>query len=235
VPPDAANVRVTVELRGQLNGPGTQAVRLTNGAASLPLTTLRACPAPAGCTDSGLRTDTVTISVPDSVGAGSAADLINALSIDVIVTSPNVTSPNNGTTTAAIDGITVSIDFAAPLRATSSGSTLLRTSGSATNTTLALHGTVYAPKAAVDLDLSAVPYVVVDRGLAVRHARLALSPANGYDGPLISVPDPIQAPRRVLLTAQDAAGTQLGRAYVTLSDGSGQNGTVPQVTEWSVG
>jgi hypothetical protein len=233
VPPDATGINVTVEVRGRISaGPGTQSVRLTNGSTSMPLTTLRTCPMPAGCTDAALRTDSVTIAVPDS---GTAAAFVNALSVDVLVSSANVSSPNGGTTSAVVDGVTVAVSFTAPLRPTASGATLLRTSGSANNMTVALHGTVYAPTAAVDMTLTSVPYVVVDRGLAVRHARLAMSPANGYDGPLISVPDPIQAPRRVLLTAKDAAGTQLGRAYVTLSDGSGQNGTQARVTEWSVG
>jgi hypothetical protein len=159
---------------------------------------------------------------------------VNALSVDVVVSSANVGTPNGGTTAAQVDGVTVKVSFSAPLRATAAGTTLFRTSGSANTTTVALHGTVYAPEAAVDLTLTNVPYVVVDRGLVVRHARLAMSAANGYAGPLISVPDPVQGPRRVLLTARDGSGTQLGRAYVTFSDGSGRNGTVPQVTEWSV-
>jgi hypothetical protein len=233
VPPDATGISVTVEVRGRMSaGPGTQSVRLTNGSTTTPLTTLRTCPMPAGCTETALRTDSVTIPVADSP---TADDFVNALSVDVLVSSANVASPNGGTTTAFVDGVTVRVNFTAPLRATAAATTLLRTSGSANNMTVAMHGTVYAPGAAVDLAFTNVPYVVIDRGLAVRHARLAMAPANGYAGPLISVPDPAQGPRRVLLTAQDASGRQLGRAYVTFSDGSGSNGSNPQVTEWSVG
>jgi hypothetical protein len=233
VPSDATGISVTVEVRGRISaGPGTQRVQLTDGSTTMPPTTLRTCPMPAGCTDTALRTNSVTIPIADSQ---TDDDFVNALSVDVLVSSANVSSPNGGTTTAFVDGVTVSVSFTAPLRATASGATLLRTSGSANNMTVALHGTVYAPKAAVDLAYTSVPYAVIDRGLAVRHARLALAAANGYAGPLISVPDPIQGPRKVLLTAEDALGRRLGRAYVTLSDGNGRNGTTPQVTEWSVG
>jgi hypothetical protein len=162
-------------------------------------------------------------------GATAAASA-NALYVDVVVSGGG-----GGGANVSVDGVTVDVSFSAPIRATANGTTMLRTTGSANNTTVALHGSVYAPRAAVDLALTNVPYVVVDRGLVVRHARLAMSPANGYTGPLISVPDPVQSPRRVLLTARDSSGAWMGRAYVTLSDGSGRNGLIPRVTEWSVG
>jgi hypothetical protein len=224
VPPEASSISVTVNLRGQVNGRATETVRLLSGSTTLASAVIRACA--SGCSDSGLRTDSVTMPV---TGAG-AATAVNSLSVDVVVSGGGGSGAN-----VSVDGVTVDVSFSAPLRATANGTTLFRTAGSANNTTVALHGTVYAPKAAVDLTLDNVPYVVVDRGMVVRHAQLAMSTANGYDGPLISVPDPVQSPRRVLLTARDSSGAWMGRAYVMISDGSGQNGTVPRVTEWSVG
>ena len=63
-----------------------------------------------------------------------------------------------------------------------------------------------------------------------------MTPAAGYSGPLISIPALGQAKRRVLLTATDISGTPLARADVTFADSTGAvNGTLPTVTEWSVG
>lgn len=168
--------------------------------------------------------------------------------VEVLVASPDVV----GSTTALVDGVTVSVDFAAPLRPTSgtsvatpyvSGSAattaILRTAGAFPATVVALHGTVDAPLAAVDLGVTLVPYTVVDRGLVVRHLHSAMSPAAGYTGPLVSVPDLAQAPRQVLMEAKDTNDVVLSRADVTYGDVAGPaattNGAVPTVNEWSAG
>jgi hypothetical protein len=243
VPPEATNIAITVTVTGGMFGPGDLLVAPHDGSSSLPRSLVRACP-PGGCTDTGLRTDSVTIADP-----GLTAAMANSLYIDVFQSSRDVNSPNGGTTIGAVDGITVSIEFSAPMRPTSGSGVaspyvsgqatttpILRVSGSHSGTVFALHGTVYAPLAAVDLGLTGMPYTVVDRGLVVRHLHSSMTPANVNSGPpLVSVPDLGQGPRQVVLVARDLGGVALGRAYVTFSDGSGQNGPIPRVTEWSVG
>jgi hypothetical protein len=116
---------------------------------------------------------------------------------------------------------------------------ILRTAGAFPATVVALHGTVDAQAAAVDLGVTSVPYVVVDRGLAVRHLQSSMTLAAGYTGPLISVPALSRAPRRVLLEAKDPSSVVLARADVTFGNAAGAaattDGAVPTVNEWSVG
>jgi hypothetical protein len=62
-----------------------------------------------------------------------------------------------------------------------------------------------------------------------------MTPAGTYAGPLISVPNTVQAPRRVLFTATDASGSVLLRSEVVFADVSGAaNGAVPAVQSWNV-
>ncbi|MDQ1621523.1 MAG: hypothetical protein QOE19_4092 [Actinomycetota bacterium] len=244
VPPEATNIAVTVSLTGGMVGPGATNVRLTNGTTLLTSTPLRTCPA-AGCNDTALRTDSVTIAE-----AGLTAAIANSMYVDVLVSSRDVGTPNGGQTTGAVDGITVSVDFSAPMRPTSgtgvgapylpttqntTTTPILRTAGPASTTVVALHGTVDAQLAAVDLATTLVPYTVIDRGIAVRHLQSSMTRAAGYTGPLISVPDLPQGPRRVLLLAKDTSSAVLARADVVFANTAGTaNGTVPTVTEWSV-
>jgi hypothetical protein len=242
VPPEATNVEVTVSLTGGMDGPGATNVRLTNGTTLLTSTPLRTCPV-AGCNDTALRTDSVTINE-----AGLTAAFVNSMYVDVLVSSRNVGTPNGGATTGAVDGVTVSVDFSAPLRPTSgtgvgspyvqnqaSTTPILRTAGSFPASIVALHGTVDAQLAAVDLGTTLVPFTVIDRGVAVRHLQSSMSRAATYTGPLISVPDLPQGPRRVLLVAKDSSSAVLARADVMFANTAGTaNGNVPTVTEWSV-
>jgi hypothetical protein len=242
VPPEATNIEVTVSLTGAMIGPGATNVRLTNGTTVLTSTPLRTCPV-AGCNDTALRTDSVTIS-----GAGLTAAFVNLMYVDALVSSRDVGTPNGGATTGVVDGITVSVDFSAPMRATSgtgigspyvrtqtSTTPILRTAGSFPGTIVALHGTVDAQVAAVDLGTTLVPFTVIDRGVAVRHLQSSMSRAATYTGPLISVPDLPQGPRRVLLVARDTSSAVLARADVVFANTAGTaNGNVPTVTEWSV-
>lgn len=169
--------------------------------------------------------------------------------VDVLVSSRDVATPNGGATTGAVDGITVSVNFSAPMRPTSGTGTaspyvagsasttpILRSAGPSTTTVLALHGTVDAQLAAVDLGVTALPYTVIDRGVVVRHLSSAMTAAAGYSGAMISVPALGQTKRRVVLTATDSGGATLARADVTFANAGGTvNGTVPTVNEWTVG
>ena len=151
-------------------------------------------------------------------------------------------------TAADLDGITVEVDFSAPMLpdlrirlrdAVRRGAptALLSSAGSAANTVLALHGTVYAPLGAVDLAMTNVPYEVIDRGIVARHLRLAMTSAPGYAGALVSVPALARSPRVVILVAQDAGGGRLARALVRFTDPSGPGPAgraAAEVLEWSV-
>lgn len=236
VPPEATNISVTVDVSNSLDGPGTMSVRINDDASTiLAPVALRTCP-PAGCADTAVRTDSVTINDP-----ALTSTLVNDLYVDVMVSSGN-----GGATDTEVDGVTVSVDFSAPMRPTSGSgvsmpygggtpTALLRSAGASPATVLSLHGTVYAPLAAVDLANTSVPYVVVDRGIVVRHLRLAMTNAAAYTGPLISVPALPQDPRTVVMTAVDAGGRTLARALVSFSNPAGTaNGTSPRVLEWSI-
>ncbi len=238
VPAEATNLSVDITATEQLSGPGTVWIRVTDGGATvLPPQRLRTCPG-SGCSDTSLQADTVTITDPTL-----SPTLVNRMYVEV-----QVRSGPGAATAAALDGITVDVNFSAPMLPTSgSGSTapyvsggggstaLLTSSGSAANTVLALHGTVYAPLAAVDLRVTSVRYPVVDRGLVVRHLRVQSTSAAGYSGPMVSVPEPTRTPREVILVAEDGAGNRLARARVRFTDpGSPGGRATADVLEWSV-
>ena len=67
-----------------------------------------------------------------------------------------------------------------------------------------VHGTIYAPKAVIDLSLQGVGYQVVSRGVIARVVALRISPSSLFNGPVIYSPnfDTLPgAPRKVTLTA----------------------------------
>jgi hypothetical protein len=68
---------------------------------------------------------------------------------------------------------------------------------------LYIQGTAYTPKAWLDIRLVGVTGQVFRSGLVARAATLNVSPSNGYEGPLIELPDNTLAPTplRVYLTA----------------------------------
>jgi hypothetical protein len=59
----------------------------------------------------------------------------------------------------------------------------------------------------VDLALTGVPHEVVDRGIVARHARLAMTPAGAYAGPLISIRASTRIPQRLSSVVTDAPPT----------------------------
>lgn len=236
VPPEATGISVTVQVTSRLNGFGTSTVRLNNnGATVLTPVSLRTCPA-GGCSDTAAQTDSASVT-----GAAVTAALVNSMYVDVLVASSS-----SGATLAGVDGVTVNVDFSAPIRptsgtgtagpyvtATAANTAVLRSSGAATATLLALHGTVHVPLAVVDLGVTAVPYTVIDRGLVARHVRLAMTPANATVY-LIALPVAIPAPREMLLVAASASG-ELARAEVKLHDPAGTaNGSVVDIAAWFV-
>jgi hypothetical protein len=235
VPAEATSIKVTVEVTSRLNGSLTSKVGLNDdGGTVLAPVTLRTCPA-GGCLDTAVQLD---VSPPVS-GAAVTPTLVNNMYVDVLVTSSSPTF-----TTARVDGVTVHVDFSAPIRPTSgtgtagtyttastSNTAVLRTSTSST-TVVALHGTVHVPLAVVDLAMTGVAYTVIDRGIVARHLRLAMTPANTgvY---LIALPIAAPAPRKVMLVANSPG--ELARAEVTLHDPAGTgNGSVVDIASWFV-
>lgn len=94
-----------------------------------------------------------------------------------------------------------------------------------------VHGTLYAPAAAVDLTLQNVSYQVVSRGIIARVVAFSVSPSAVYKDALIYSPnfDSVPgAPRKMTLTAclhdecpedgSDANGTPRIRAVVRIKD-----------------
>lgn len=239
VPTDATGVSVTVTAVETLDGTGNTSLQLVAGSGASPAPVLlRDCPSGAPCVASAFdptRSDTVTIT-------GLTPGQVNGMSLVYVVSNPD-----NSPIEAWLDGVTVSVSYTLPVAAVSgtavaspyvpgSAGTTPLLSASGAGTVLALHGTVYAPRSAIDLSLAAVPYTVIDRGLVARHLRSAMTRDAAYSGPLISVPGTGTAKRRVLLVVTDAAGAQLGRADVTFANAADNgNGTIPRVNEWSIG
>jgi hypothetical protein len=100
---------------------------------------------------------------------------------------------------------------------------------------LYIQGTAYTPKAWLDIRLVGVTGQVFRSGLVARAATLNVSPSNGYEGPLIELPDNSLAPTpvRVYLTAWSCPSgscasppsvangwRQDGRTLVKYTDGS---------------
>jgi hypothetical protein len=110
-----------------------------------------------------------------------------------------------------------------------------------------VHGTIYAPLAAIDLSLQGVGYQVVSRGIISRVVVMSISPSSQYTKPVIyspnfgSVPG---APRRMVLTACveaacDDGGKPKLRALVRIQDADDNNNPgVPGykvfIESWSV-
>ena len=237
LPADALGpVSVAVSMRSRAAGTGLLTATIDPGDGSAPLSrTTRTCaPCPAG---SPAQTEVVTLT-------GLTTAQANGMTVTFAVLNQDVRPME-----AWVDGVSVEASYALAVRPscqlTSStggcdGSAiptepLLRATGSAAGSTLAIHGTVYAPRAAVDLGLTSVPYTVVDRGVAVRHVDLSMTPAAGYVGPLVSIPIIGLAPRRIRLVAADGAGTVLATADATFANAAGtQNGRQVEVNEWAV-
>lgn len=231
VPQTATTTTLTVTATEKLSAAGTMQLRVAYGDGSGFSTwqTLLTCT--AACTAS-----------PDPTAfAGLTAAQLNKLSIQY-----QVVNPSGASLTASLDGIELAVAYTGTLRATDQGAAtayspsdsttyaVLKASGAYPATTLALHGTVYVPSGAVDLTMTAVPYPAIDRGIVARHLNLGLTPAPGYSGAMIAVPKLPMSPRRMLMMATDGASVPLARADVSFSDGSGGNGSLPVINEWSV-
>lgn len=119
----------------------------------------------------------------------------------------------------SLDGIVVEVTYTRPPLQGLEGCVvttcpLLQASGE--TTTVAIHGTVYAPTTSVELDLDDIAAPVIDRGLIARNVTLDIQPRLGYDGPAIRLP--ANKPTRPILTLSAdediRQGAQSGRVIV---------------------
>ena len=158
----------------------------------------------------------------------------------------NAKSGSSGS--ASLDAVWIDVTYTpAGLRAQSgcitvtpypgpSACALVKTSGA--QSTFILQGTIYAPKSAVDVQVTNVSTQVFGRGIVARTLEASITPSAAYTGPTIAVPDDSPANSRtdrvVTLTAYVNGGARL-RAVVTFKDNNGANpGQFVDVNSWSV-
>ena len=241
LPSDATNVTATITVREGLNSAittaSTSAELLSTSGASFAVRPLTNCTSLANCTGV-LRDDTTPVIT------GLTPALLNGVTPAAI--QVRLTKPGGSNVDGAIDAVTLNLSYTSPLRPVCTLTTgacvtgslpvspLLAASGAYASSTVALHGTVYAPASSIDLSLSSVTAAVVDRGVVVRNLVSSMTPAAGAPA-MISVPAVGRKPRTMIMTATDIAGRVLGRADVTFADSGGtRNGDIPKVVDWFV-
>ncbi|MDX6255187.1 MAG: hypothetical protein QOJ11_1521 [Frankiales bacterium] len=192
--------------------------------------------------------------------AGPTYSVLTETDITIPLTAASPTAEVNGMgwvysvtgATAFIDGIEFVVGYTFPLRAPagvvaahpyvfgSAGTDAVWAVAAPLTTdrpVMAVHGTVYAPKAAVSLAQTGVADDIVDRGIIAREVYLGLAtPAVGYTGPHVAIPTvaTTTTPRDVVFTAS-VGGADVLRSEVTFSDASGSSdGTIPKVLTWSL-
>ncbi len=244
VPPDATNISATITVRESLDTGSTSTLAATSAELLTPAGAVVASQPLANCLIAG---QCVAALKDDTTAAitGLTAAQLNGTPTPAAI-QVRLTKPGSSNVVAAIDGVTLNLSYDLPLRpacTVSAGSCvagsvpispLLTASGAYASSTVALHGTVYAPTSSIDLSLTSVTETVVDRGVVVRHLVSTMTPAAGAPA-MISVPAVGRKPRTMVMTATDAAGRVLGRADVTFADSAGtRNGDIPKVVDWFV-
>lgn len=151
------------------------------------------------------------------------ADLANArLEFNAKIKTSNNSNPGE----QQVDAVTVEVTYtpqaAVPYRmltgcaATAGGCSILQTSGNPTK--LSLHGTLYAPTAAVQIELPNNSTQVLERGVIARTLRVSI-PTNTFTGSPIQLPTLSSTPgnRKVIFLARQANRLVL-RAVVRFDD-----------------
>lgn len=171
------------------------------------------------------------------------ASKFDGLAVDFTGTLKNGSSRNG---TERLDGVELVINYTAPaFRAQSgclvaqpypsSGCAFISTNGSQSN--LALKGTLYAPRAAIDLALTNVASQILGRGSISRILRLSVTPSSSFIGPTVSLPDSGSLSNREVVLTAFVEGVPRLRAHAAFADYVG--GVLdpdPEVTikSWSV-
>lgn len=160
-----------------------------------------------------------------------------------------VTSKKNKIANAELDGIAFDVTWLSPGLVPQSGCItapgyaaidgghcpLVATDGAQTN--VAIAGTIYAPLAPLDIQLTNAAAQFISRGVISRVLWTAITPASGFAGAVFAIPSPggPRQPRKVQLTASIAGVPKL-RALITIDDGP--DGLTPgrtvTVNQWTV-
>jgi hypothetical protein len=235
LPSDAQQIYLSISDTGSEQGSGYTQMTYTppGGGAAVSQTFSPNC-------TNGCPTEVAQNSAPVSFGPLSLSDLSSvSLVLDVV-------NNNNQPITAWVDNPVLVLTYKEPMQATSGAVALSTGSGYAPGSAtmaaivrssgagrLSIHGTVYAPNAAVDISETSLTNDVVDRGIVARDLYLATTIGAGYTGPVVSIPPLTRNPRQLSLTAS-VGGVPLVRAEVQFTDSTGTvNGGVPHVLSWS--
>ena len=242
IPPNATITGLTARVFETLTGTGRSTFTFKPPTGTAAVTrTVHDCT--AGCTGPTYSTATETeVTFPLPANATSAAAIVNGMAWTYSVTGA----------TSYIDGVNFSVNYTFVARAptgvlsahpylpgSATTDAVLAVAALATTDrpVLAVHGTVYVPKAAVSFVQTGVGNDLVDRGVIAREVYLGLaSPATAYTGPHLSIPTTATTttPRLVVFTASSGGVDQL-RAEVQFTDSSGTvDGTIPKVLTWSL-
>lgn len=188
---------------------------------------------------SSLAYRTETLNVTDDLRSELYAYGITNPSVPVTATVGIATDSANGQSVSEqVDYLNLSLSWrAVAFRAEQGcitqvpGCALLTTSNLTDE--LYLQGTSYAPKARLDIRLVGVTGQVFRAGLVARSAALNVSPSNGYEGPLIELPDNAYAPTplKVYLTAWSCPGGGCSTPPSTANGWTVRGRTVVQYTD----
>lgn len=198
-----------------------------------------------GATTSYAVPECTTLCAVDIDVTGTLATPAKAAGVSVVYTA---TASRNKTLTASLDGAVLVMEYDLPRYRATSGcaaatpyspgqpSTCAVLRGIGNRSIVVVHGTVYAPLAALDLSMTNDAVEVVDRGVVVRHLQIGFTPSASYAGAFISVPgDPAVRADRVVLFEAAVAGEPRLRARVRFDDAGGaQPGRGVEIESWSV-
>ncbi|MDX6229602.1 MAG: hypothetical protein QOI76_2992 [Frankiales bacterium] len=235
LPSDAQSIGLTVSVAGSEQGSGYTQMTYTPPGGGTPVTKIFT----PNCTN-GCGSETAANSTLPPFSVVQLSDLNNMSLLLSVVNN------NNQPITAWVDNPVLVLTYTEPMQPTSgvvaasNGSgyvpgsptmaAIVRSSGTGR---LSIHGTVYAPNAAVDISETSLTNDVVDRGIVARDVYLATTIGAGYTGPVVSIPPLTRNPRQLSLTAS-VGGVPLVRAEVQFTDPTGMvNGGVPHVLSWS--
>jgi hypothetical protein len=113
------------------------------------------------------------------------------------------------------------------------GCAFVRTTG--TQTTFVLQGTLYAPRAAVDVEVPNASVQIFGRGVIDRTLRVNMTASAKPTGAIITVPGGTGVADRTVLFTATIGGTARLRALVTFADGGGASpGQSVTVKSWAV-
>ncbi|MCU1676622.1 MAG: hypothetical protein JWM93_1380 [Frankiales bacterium] len=180
----------------------------------------------------GARNDTIAVT------GLSAADAAAGFTVQLWLVN-NSSNPVSDVVTAVSASSSVTKSYSpttvppagtaySPATESAANPAILRADGTAS---LAIHGTIYAMRAAVDISLSSVSATVVDRGILARTVYLGTTRSTTFTGPVISIPGSSYKPRIILFTIT-VAGVPKLRVQATFATAA-VDGTTVTVNQWT--